>query len=127
MVDGRSGQHDRTIKTRRWRTARRGPRNEQKALSLWIKGPTFRQIAAAGFGIASASGAWRSVHRAVNSIRLAVILAEPRNNWLASMIFATGWKTGVGARNRHPPSPLAASGVGWLAFGPARRGSEQAR
>src|ERR1700732_4639904 len=35
--------------------------NEQKALSLWIKGATFQQIAAAGFGIASASGAWRSV------------------------------------------------------------------
>ena len=25
--------------------------NEQKALSLWIKGATFRQIVAAGFGI----------------------------------------------------------------------------
>jgi hypothetical protein len=35
--------------------------NEQKALSLW----TFQQIAAAGFGIASASGAWRSVGRAL--------------------------------------------------------------
>src|SRR6476646_8337895 len=31
--------------------------NEQKALSLWIKGATFQQIAAAGFGIATASGA----------------------------------------------------------------------
>ena len=39
--------------------------NEQKALSLWIKGATFQQIAAAGFGIASASGAWRSVGRAL--------------------------------------------------------------
>ena len=28
--------------------------NEQKALSLWIKGATYQQIAAAGFGIASA-------------------------------------------------------------------------
>ena len=37
--------------------------NEQKALSLWIKGATYQQIAAAGFGIASASGAWRSVSR----------------------------------------------------------------
>jgi hypothetical protein len=42
--------------------------NEQKALSLWIKGATFQQIAAAGFGIASASGAWRSVHRALARI-----------------------------------------------------------
>jgi hypothetical protein len=31
----------------------------KKALSLWIKGATFQQIAAAGFGIATASGAWR--------------------------------------------------------------------
>ena len=30
--------------------------NEQKAPSLWIKGATFQQIAAAGFGIATASG-----------------------------------------------------------------------
>jgi hypothetical protein len=29
--------------------------NEQKALSLWIKGATFQQIAAAGFGISTAS------------------------------------------------------------------------
>src|SRR5712675_1293634 len=42
--------------------------NEQKALSLWIKGATFQQIAAAGFGIATASGAWRSVHRALAQI-----------------------------------------------------------
>ena len=42
--------------------------NEQKALSLWIKGATFQQIAAAGFGIASASGAWRAVHRALTRI-----------------------------------------------------------
>src|ERR1700731_4159234 len=39
--------------------------NEQKALSLWIKGATFQQIAAAGFGIATASGAWRSGQRAL--------------------------------------------------------------
>jgi len=32
-------------------------RRGQKALSLWIKGATFQQIAAAGFGIATASGA----------------------------------------------------------------------
>jgi hypothetical protein len=43
-------------------------RNEQKALSLWIKGATFQQIAAAGFGIATAGGAWRSVHRALAQI-----------------------------------------------------------
>ena len=42
--------------------------NEQKALSLWIKGATFQQIAAAGFGIATASGAWRSVGRALAQI-----------------------------------------------------------
>src|SRR6266853_325012 len=42
--------------------------NEQKALSLWIKGATFQQIAAAGFGIASASGAWRAVRRALARI-----------------------------------------------------------
>jgi hypothetical protein len=41
---------------------------KQKALSLWIKGATFQQIAAAGFGIASASGAWRSVGRALARI-----------------------------------------------------------
>jgi hypothetical protein len=42
--------------------------NEQKALSLWIKGATFQQIAAAGFGIATPSGAWRTVHRALARI-----------------------------------------------------------
>ena len=42
--------------------------NEQKALPLWIKGATYQQIAAAGFGIASASGAWRSVGRALARI-----------------------------------------------------------
>src|SRR5712671_3182379 len=42
--------------------------NEQKALSIWIKGATFQQIAAAGFGIATASGAWRSVGRALARI-----------------------------------------------------------
>jgi hypothetical protein len=42
--------------------------NEQKALSLWIKGATFQQIAAAGFGIATASGAWRSVGQALARI-----------------------------------------------------------
>src|ERR1700732_148597 len=39
--------------------------NEQKALSIWIKGATYQQIAAAGFGIATPSGAWRAVHRAL--------------------------------------------------------------
>jgi hypothetical protein len=39
--------------------------NEQKALSLWIKGATYQQIAVAGFGITTASGAWRSVRRAL--------------------------------------------------------------
>src|SRR5260370_35645547 len=42
--------------------------NEQKALSLWIKGATFQQIAAAGFGIATAIGAWRAVSRALARI-----------------------------------------------------------
>jgi hypothetical protein len=42
--------------------------HEQKALSLWIKGATYQQIAAAGFGIASASGAWRSISRALARI-----------------------------------------------------------
>src|ERR1700732_1868108 len=42
--------------------------NEQKALSIWIKGATFQQIAAAGFGIATPSGAWRAVHRALAQI-----------------------------------------------------------
>src|SRR5712664_53075 len=46
----------------------RARENEQKALSLWIKGATFQQIAAAGFGIATASGAWRAVHRALARI-----------------------------------------------------------
>jgi hypothetical protein len=44
------------------------PENEQKALSLWIKGATYQQIAVAGFGIASASGAWHAVHRALARI-----------------------------------------------------------
>jgi hypothetical protein len=39
--------------------------NEQKALALWLKGATYEQIAAAGFGIATASGAWRAVRRAL--------------------------------------------------------------
>src|SRR6202163_1315380 len=42
--------------------------NEQKALSLWVKGATFQQIAAAGFGIATASGTWRAVNRALARI-----------------------------------------------------------
>src|ERR1700724_2678803 len=42
--------------------------NEQKALSLWIKGATCQQIAAAGFGITSASGAWRATRRALARI-----------------------------------------------------------
>src|ERR1700682_6372286 len=42
--------------------------NEQKALSLWIKGATYQQIAAAGVGIATPSGAWRAVHRALARI-----------------------------------------------------------
>jgi hypothetical protein len=42
--------------------------NEQKALSIWIKGATFQQITAAGFGIATPSGAWRAVHRALARI-----------------------------------------------------------
>src|SRR5712671_6017233 len=37
--------------------------NEQKALSLWLKGATFEQVAAAGFGISTANGAWRAMHR----------------------------------------------------------------
>ena len=42
--------------------------NEQKALSLWLKGATFEQVAAAGFGIATDNGAWRAVHRALARI-----------------------------------------------------------
>jgi hypothetical protein len=42
--------------------------NEQKALSLWIKGATFQQIAAAGFGISTPGGAWRAVYRALARI-----------------------------------------------------------
>ena len=42
--------------------------NEQKALSLWLKGATFEQVAAAGFGIATANGAWRAMHRALARI-----------------------------------------------------------
>jgi hypothetical protein len=37
-------------------------------VSLWIKGATFQQIAAAGFGIATASGAWCAVSRALARI-----------------------------------------------------------
>jgi hypothetical protein len=40
----------------------------RRTLSLWIKGATFQQIAAAGFGIATANGAWRAVHRALAQI-----------------------------------------------------------
>lgn len=42
--------------------------NEQKALALWLKGATFEQIAAAGFSITTASGAWRAVQRALARI-----------------------------------------------------------
>jgi hypothetical protein len=52
-------------------TARRGLRNSKPgrtSRSLWIKGATFQQIAAAGFGIATASGAWHAVHRALARI-----------------------------------------------------------
>ena len=42
--------------------------NEQKALSLWLKGATFEQIAVGGFGIATASGAWRACRRALARI-----------------------------------------------------------
>jgi hypothetical protein len=42
--------------------------NEEKALSLWIKGATYQQIATAGFGITSARGAGRSVRRALARI-----------------------------------------------------------
>jgi hypothetical protein len=42
--------------------------NEQRALALWIRGATFEQIASAGFGITSASGAWRAVHRGLRRI-----------------------------------------------------------
>jgi hypothetical protein len=39
--------------------------NEQKALAYWLKGGTFEQIAAVGFGITTASGVWRAVRRAL--------------------------------------------------------------
>jgi hypothetical protein len=39
-----------------------------KILSLWLNGATFEQVAAAGFGIAIANGAWRAVHRALARI-----------------------------------------------------------
>jgi hypothetical protein len=41
---------------------------EQKALALWLKGATFEQIAGAGLGITTASGAWRAVRRALARI-----------------------------------------------------------
>src|ERR1700674_5728094 len=43
----------------------RARENEQKALALWLKGATFEPVAAAGFGITTASGAWRAVRRAL--------------------------------------------------------------
>ena len=63
----------RTIKTRRRRPfvpARATPSPGERAEGAvsWIKGATFQQIAAAGFGIASASGAWRTVRRALARI-----------------------------------------------------------
>jgi hypothetical protein len=42
--------------------------NEQRALALWLKGATFEQVAASGFGITTASGAWRAVRRALARI-----------------------------------------------------------
>src|SRR5258708_37240798 len=73
VVNGRSGQHDRTSKRgggdRSSRPAQLQAReSEQKALSLWIKGATFQQIAAAGFGIATSSGAWRAVRPALTRV-----------------------------------------------------------
>lgn len=54
------------------RTSRRAQlqarENEQKALALWLKGATFEQIASTGFGITTASGAWRAVRRALARI-----------------------------------------------------------
>ena len=55
-MDGRAvntiGQSNRGGGDRSSRLAQHQAReNEQKALSLWIKGATFQQIAAAGFGI----------------------------------------------------------------------------
>ncbi|MGD0075369.1 MAG: hypothetical protein ABSD31_13675 [Candidatus Binataceae bacterium] len=46
----------------------RARENEQKALALWLKGATFEQIAAAGFSITTASGAWRACRRALARI-----------------------------------------------------------
>jgi hypothetical protein len=43
-------------------------RRTRSSLSLWIKGATCQQIAAAGFGITSASGAWRATRRALARI-----------------------------------------------------------
>src|ERR1700682_2046420 len=43
-------------------------KNEQKAQSPGSKGATFQQRAASGFGIATASGAWHAVHRALARI-----------------------------------------------------------
>jgi hypothetical protein len=63
------GGGDRSSRPRNSRPAQLQAReNEQKALSLWIKGATYQQIAAAGFGIATANGAWRAVHRALARI-----------------------------------------------------------
>ena len=55
-------------------TTARGPRScklgrmSRRRYRCGSRGATFEQVAAAGFGIATANGAWRAVHRALARI-----------------------------------------------------------
>jgi hypothetical protein len=43
-------------------------KDERKALTLWLKGAIFAQIAEAGCGFTTPSGAWRAVYRVLGDI-----------------------------------------------------------
>jgi hypothetical protein len=95
--------------------------NEQKALSLWIKGATYQQIAAAGFGIVTASGAWRVVSRALARIPKAEAdLARQAARALASRVVE---KVGILADLPHDSTHALVAFLRGACEGPRLRGS----
>jgi hypothetical protein len=77
--------------------------NEQKALALWLKGATCEQVAAAGFGITTASGAWRAVRRAL--VRIPKKEADEAREAQLARLQALGCCSGT-TRDRIPSKPL---------------------